>query len=153
VDNTDVDIIYNMDCLKGMRIMKEQGQEANCIITSPPYHFGHSYIGYDDKRPREDYDAFLVEVLSAMGEILKEDGSVFINTAPSPKEPDRIITILMMIKKEFVIQNIIHWIKSAYIEENNYGYKRHLNSQRHVDNEHEYIIHATKRKHKIVRDN
>lgn len=29
--------IYNMDCLDGMRLMKEQGIKADWIITDPPY--------------------------------------------------------------------------------------------------------------------
>ena len=30
-------MIYNMDCLQGMRLMKEQGIKVDWIITDPPY--------------------------------------------------------------------------------------------------------------------
>ena len=33
----EIDNIYNMDCLDGMRLMKEQGIKADWIITDPPY--------------------------------------------------------------------------------------------------------------------
>lgn len=32
--------IYNMDCLDGMRLMLEQGIKANWVITDPPYGIG-----------------------------------------------------------------------------------------------------------------
>lgn len=36
----EIDNIYNMDCLDGMRIMKEQGIKADWCITDPPYGIG-----------------------------------------------------------------------------------------------------------------
>ena len=38
----EINKIYNMDCLDGMRLMKEQGIKADCIITDPPY--GINYL-------------------------------------------------------------------------------------------------------------
>lgn len=36
----EIDNIYNMDCLDGMRLMKEQGIKADWCITDPPYGIG-----------------------------------------------------------------------------------------------------------------
>ena len=36
----ELDKIYNMDCLDGMRLMKEQGIKADWCITDPPYGIG-----------------------------------------------------------------------------------------------------------------
>lgn len=36
----EFDKIYNMDCLDGMRFMKEQGIKADWCITDPPYGIG-----------------------------------------------------------------------------------------------------------------
>ena len=33
----EINKIYNMDCMDGMRLMKEQGIKADWIITDPPY--------------------------------------------------------------------------------------------------------------------
>lgn len=35
-----VDCCYNLDCLEGMRLMKEQGLKADWCITDPPYGIG-----------------------------------------------------------------------------------------------------------------
>ena len=35
--NIEIDKVYNMDCLDGMRLMKEQGLKADWCITDPPY--------------------------------------------------------------------------------------------------------------------
>ena len=36
----EINKIYNMDCLDGMRLMKEQGIKADWCITDPPYGIG-----------------------------------------------------------------------------------------------------------------
>lgn len=38
--NIEIDKVYNMDCLDGMRLMKEQGIKADWCITDPPYGIG-----------------------------------------------------------------------------------------------------------------
>lgn len=36
----EIDNCYNVDCLYGMRLMKEQGLKADWCITDPPYGIG-----------------------------------------------------------------------------------------------------------------
>ena len=36
----EINKIYNMDCIDGMRLMKEQGIKADWCITDPPYGIG-----------------------------------------------------------------------------------------------------------------
>ena len=36
----EINKIYNMDCLDGMRLMKEQGIKADWVLTDPPYGIG-----------------------------------------------------------------------------------------------------------------
>ena len=38
--------IYNMDCLDGMRLMREQGIKADWVITDPPYGIGIEKMCY-----------------------------------------------------------------------------------------------------------
>lgn len=71
--------IYNMDCMDGMRLMKEQGIKADWIITDPPYGIGedgkknHSRSNkaqatlftpkkWDKERPRKQYFDIMREI-------------------------------------------------------------------------------------------
>lgn len=36
----EINKIYNMDCLDGMRLMLEQGLKADWVLTDPPYGIG-----------------------------------------------------------------------------------------------------------------
>lgn len=48
--------IYNMDCLDGMRLMKEQGIKADWIITDPPYGIGVNHnMGRRKGDTKSDY--------------------------------------------------------------------------------------------------
>lgn len=40
----EINNIYNMDCLEGMRLMKEQGLKADWVITDPPYGIGYDKL-------------------------------------------------------------------------------------------------------------
>lgn len=36
-------LIYNMDCLEGLKMLKEAGVKIDATITSPPYNIGKEY--------------------------------------------------------------------------------------------------------------
>jgi len=135
--------IHNMDCLRGMKAMHNSKQKAEIIITSPPYNYGHPYIGYNDKRAKTEYLAWIEKIIAHMRNVLTFNGSLFLNIQPAPKETAMIADIMKIVEKTFVIQNCIHWIKSIYIQGHNYGRIRNLTSRKYLNNEHEYIIHAT----------
>lgn len=42
----EINKIYNMDCLDGMRLMKEQGIKADWLIADPPYGIGVGSLAY-----------------------------------------------------------------------------------------------------------
>jgi len=45
--------IYNMDCLEGMKIISDE--KVDMIITDPPYNIGFKYNEYQDTKSDEDY--------------------------------------------------------------------------------------------------
>ena len=88
----ELDVIYNEDCLEGMKKYLSD-QSVNCIVTSPPYNLGgdfHTmsngkrvtygdYKGFKDKMNEEYYQQWQVEVLNECYRVLKDDGFMFYN--------------------------------------------------------------------------
>lgn len=68
----EVDKIYNMDCVSGLKMMDENS--VDLIITSPPYNIGIDYDSYDDDKPWEEYYAWCEEWLRECHRVLKKDG-------------------------------------------------------------------------------
>lgn len=84
----EIDKIYNIDCLEGMRSIPDNS--IDCIVTSPPYNKGEKknsgvlvgavkYDNYEDTMAEEDYQKNQILVLDEMYRILKNGGSVFYN--------------------------------------------------------------------------
>jgi len=74
------------DCRDTMRDLKAQGVRVQCCVTSPPY-FGLRDYGADGQIGLEStpnqYIAKLVEVFSALREILADDGTLWLNLGDS----------------------------------------------------------------------
>lgn len=69
------------DCITGMRDISGQfGQIVDVLVTSPPYadQRKNQYGGI----PEKDYPSWTVEWMEAVKDILKPNGSVFINIRP-----------------------------------------------------------------------
>jgi site-specific DNA-methyltransferase (adenine-specific) len=141
----EINKIHNIDCIAGMRKLKLLRIRPAIIMTSPPYNYGHPYIGYRDDKDHKDYLEWLDRVVEWMRAIIADTGSAFINIQPPPKNPEYIVDIIGIVNKHFEIQNIIHWIKSIHIEDKTHGRIRNITSSRYLNNEHEYVIHATTR--------
>lgn len=76
----ELNSIYNMDCLKGLRNMADNS--VDCCITSPPY-FGLRDYGVDgqiglEKSPNE-YVAKMVKVFREVYRVLKPTGTLWLN--------------------------------------------------------------------------
>ena len=70
------------DCREIMRRWAEQGVKAQMCVTSPPYFglrdYGHEgQIGLEQRAP--EYVAGLVEVFECVGNVLADDGVLFVN--------------------------------------------------------------------------
>ena len=144
-------LLYNEDCISGMRRRLRPGS-VDVVVTSPPYNIGVKYGSYNDSIPRKDYLTWLKEWGTAVKEILNDSGSLFLNIGSRPSEPEIPFQVVSVLSEDFKIQNVIHWIKSIYIETSSYGEKvdinvghyKPINSRRFLNDTHEYIFHLTK---------
>ena len=68
----DIDKIYNMDCVEGMKQMDEDS--VDLIVTSPPYNIGIDYDEYDDHKTWEEYYKWCEIWLQECYRVLKKDG-------------------------------------------------------------------------------
>ena len=78
--------------------------------------------------------------------ILAENGSFFLNIGYTAKYPSIPYDVLAVLKRHFVLQNVIHWIKSVSVPELDFtaGHFKPLNTDRFVNQCHEFIFHFTK---------
>lgn len=148
--------LYNQDCIQGMRARLEPGS-VDVVVTSPPYNLGIDYNGYDDTLSREDYLEWMGEWAGEVKRVLAADGSLFLNVGSKPTDPLVPFQLLDVMLRHFVLQNVIHWVKSIAIlksEVGNYpgitqdvavGHYKPINSKRFLNDCHEYIFHLTKR--------
>ena len=112
--------LYKEDCLKGMREILQPGC-VDVVVTSPPYNIGIKYNAYEDTRPRQDYLEWMERVGVAVRRVLSDKGSFFLNVGGTLKDPWIPLEIAERMRRTFVLQNTIHWIKSIAIPKNDAG--------------------------------
>ncbi|MGC8578032.1 MAG: DNA-methyltransferase [Thermoproteota archaeon] len=146
--------IYVMDCLEGMKLMEEKSVDV--VVTSPPYNIGKPYNHYHDKKPREQYLDWMEEVAKEIKRVMKDDASFFLNVGGTLTDPWIPLDIAQRMRKHFILQNVIIWVKSIAISKKdvgNYnnilgdiavGHYRPVNSKKFHYNCFEYIFHFTK---------
>jgi site-specific DNA-methyltransferase (adenine-specific) len=136
--------IYNEDCLVGMG-QKIEASSVDVVVTSPPYNLGINYNVYKDRMDRSSYIAWTVDWASATYEILKADGSLFLNMGSKPTDPWVSYDVLDVMRGMFQLQNVIHWVKSISIgDEPAKGHIKPINSARFLNDGHEFVFHLTK---------
>lgn len=147
-------IIHACDCVEGMRRMEEES--VDIIVTSPPYNIGKNYRSHNDRMPRDAYLDWMETVADEACRILKDDGSFFLNVGGKPSDPWIPFDVVQKFRNRYVLQNVIHWIKSIAIEKaaaGNYdairgdiavGHYQPVNSDRYLSQCHEHIFHFTK---------
>lgn len=148
--------IYVMDCLEGMRKCLDDG-EVDVVVTSPPYNLGVKYRKYNDSIPRSVYLDWIERVAVEIKRVLSDDGSFFLNMGYSYTDPWVAWEVAFRLRKHFVLQNVIHWVKSIAIEKKDVGdypnirgdiavgHYKPINSDRFLAITHEYIFHFTKK--------
>ena len=80
----EVNKIYNMDCLKGLKQLPDNS--INCCVTSPPYWGLRDYgvegqLGLESTP--EEYVAKMVEVFREVKRVLRKDGTLWLNLGDS----------------------------------------------------------------------
>jgi site-specific DNA-methyltransferase (adenine-specific) len=146
---------YLKDCITGLK-ENVKDRSADVVVTSPPYNIGTSYGSYKDELPREKYLTWIEEVGIAVKQSLTDDGSFFLNIGNKLKDPWIAWDVAYVLRKYFVLQNVIHWVKSIAISKaqvGNYpniagdiavGHFKPTMSNRFLNDCHEYIFHFTK---------
>jgi site-specific DNA-methyltransferase (adenine-specific) len=147
--------LYRQDCIKGMKEKLEAGS-VDVVITSPPYNIGVQYGTYKDKKPWESYLRWIQNVGEEIRRDLNDEGSFFLKLGGTPSDPWTPWEVAQSLRDEFVLQNVIHWVKSIAIEKSSagnnpniladiaVGHYKPINSQRFLNDCHEYIFHFTK---------
>lgn len=146
--------LYLGDCIEGMNSF-EYGS-FDVVVTSPPYNLGIEYDIYNDRIPRSEYLEWTDRWAAAVKRVLSDNGSFFLNIGSKPSNPGVAFEVMNVIRKYFVLQNTIHWIKSIAIPKEdvgNYpgitqdvavGHYKPINSDRFLNDCHEFIFHFTK---------
>lgn len=134
------------DCLEGMTSIPEE--TIDLVVTSPPYNLGIAYGSYVDRQDREDYLEWCHQWATQLRRILKPLGSFFLNLGASPSNPLLPHELVLRLGNQFVLQNTIHWVKAITIDDDkgetfSRGHFKPINSQRFLNDCHEYVFHFT----------
>jgi site-specific DNA-methyltransferase (adenine-specific) len=146
---------YLKECIAGMEENVKEGS-VDVVVTSPPYNIGVRYGSYIDSMPRAKYLEWIERVGIAAKRALADDGSFFLNVGNKPKDQWIAWDVAAVLRKHFVLQNVMHWVKSIAINKSdvgNYpnisgdiavGHFKPIVSNRFLNDCHEYIFHFTK---------
>jgi site-specific DNA-methyltransferase (adenine-specific) len=136
------------DCIKGMRELPPDS--IDLVVTSPPYNLGIKYRNYHDDKSRDEYLNWCREWAGEIRRLLRPAGSFFLNLGACPSNPLIPHEMVVELKRSlFVLQNTFHWIKSITIETKegetiSAGHFKPLQSERFVNDCHEYVFHLTR---------
>jgi site-specific DNA-methyltransferase (adenine-specific) len=138
--------LHQDDCVIGIARLDEGS--VDLIVTSPPYNLGIAYGKFSDREERGDYLESCERWASAARRVLKPDGSLFLNVGASPSNPMLPHELVLRLRKLFVLQNTIHWIKSIALPnedgvEISRGHFKPINSPRYLNDCQEYVFHLT----------
>lgn len=148
-------VLYLEDCYLGMQKYLKTG-EVDVVVTSPPYNIGIQYNKYNDNMPKEEYLDWLENIAVEIKRVLADDGSFFLNVGGKPSDPWIPLDVAERMRKHFVLQNVIHWVKSIAIEKKfaencsaiegdiAVGHYKPISGKRFLHDNHEYIFHFTK---------
>jgi len=144
---------YLGDCVALLRSMTPGS--VSVIVTSPPYNLGVAYRTYDDTLPRAHYLEWTGSWIEAAAKTLQPEGSLFLNVGAKPTDPWTALDVAQAARPHLQLQNTIHWVKSIAIDRDaagakagltrdlNVGHYKPINSDRFINDCHEFIFHFT----------
>src|SRR5690606_7994246 len=89
---------------------------CSVAVTSPPYNLGIKYRSYTDDLPRSQYLAWTEAWMRSLKRVLTPDGSLFLNVGSKPTDPWIALDVAFVGRKQFALQNTLHWVKSIAID-------------------------------------
>jgi site-specific DNA-methyltransferase (adenine-specific) len=121
---------------------------VDLVVTSPPYNLGIRYGAFIDDAKRDRYLDWCETWAEQIGRLLRPDGSFFLNLGAAPSNPMFPHELVLRLRRFFVLQNTIHWIKSITLpneqgEEISRGHFKPIQSRRFLNDCHEYVFHLT----------
>jgi site-specific DNA-methyltransferase (adenine-specific) len=131
-------------------------KSVDVVVTSPPYNIGVAYSTHKDNLPREKYLGWMEEMGKGIKRALADEGSFFLNIGNTPRDQWIAWDVAQVLRKHFVLQNVIHWVKSIAINKSDVGdypnitgdvavgHFKPIVSNRFLNDCHEYIFHFTK---------
>lgn len=147
-------LLHNCDCVDGIRGHVAPGS-VDVVITSPPYNLGIDYRSYNDSISRSDYLDWTRGWAKQVAVAMAPGGSFFLNVGSKPRDPWVALDVASIMRELFTLQNVIHWVKSIAISREDVGsnvevsgdiavgHYKPINSQRYLNDCHEYIFHFT----------
>lgn len=138
--------LHHGDCVAGMARL--EAASVDLVVTSPPYNLGILYGKFADTVNRASYLDWCEQWATEIHRLLQPNGSLFLNVGASPANPMLPHELILRLRKLFVLQNTIHWIKAITIpdekgEEISRGHFKPINSTRFLNDCHEYMFHLT----------
>jgi site-specific DNA-methyltransferase (adenine-specific) len=135
------------DCIKAMTRLPSE--HVDLVVTSPPYNLGVRYRKYSDRQDRQSYLRWCRAWATQIRRVLRSTGSFFLNVGSAPSNPMLPHEMAIELRDVFVLQNVIHWVKSITIKDRegevrSYGHFKPISSKRFLNDCHEYIFHFTK---------
>jgi len=139
------------DCLQVLPTLPDNSFDL--VVTSPPYNLGINYKSFKDTAPREEFLTWCRKWAAELKRVMADDASFFLNVGAAPANPlmphQLILALTDGVEPLFVLQNTFHWVKSITVETRageqiSAGHFKPINSQRFVNDCHEYIFHLTK---------
>ena len=129
------------DCLEVLPSLA--AGSVDVVVTSPPYNLGIAYRSYDDQMAEQAYLDWLLSVAEQVRRVMTPDASFFLNIAGSSTAPWLPFELIVRLRKRFVLQNHITWIKSVAVGTDSVGHFKPVGGQRFLHHNHEHIFHLT----------
>ena len=110
-----------MDCIEGLKQMVTDGNNVDCILTSPPYNIirpnqnDRGYDLYNDGMSNDEYCDWIVSLFNLFDRILNKDGKIIWNMSYGSENTECMnLTIADILRKtNFTLADILIWKKSS----------------------------------------
>jgi len=129
------------DCLTVLPTL--DSGSVDLVVTSPPYNLGIAYGRYSDTRQEADYLAWMEAVADALRRVMKPDASFFLNISGSPLQPWLPFELIVRLRRLFVMQNHIVWVKAIAVPDTAVGHHKPVGGTRFLNRNHEHLFHLT----------